>query len=63
LNGRVLQNEFDLGRRRNWESVFGRSKYWFGWMMPSLRKPATDGTVFPTIYDPSIGSPSRSVRV
>jgi hypothetical protein len=24
-------------------------------MMPSLRAPETDGTVFPTVYEPNIG--------
>ncbi len=28
LNGRLSQNEYDLGRRRNWEAVFGKSTNW-----------------------------------
>ena len=53
LHGRLSQNEYDLGRKRNFEAVFGRGQLWFGWLMPSRRRPDSDGTVFPTIYEPT----------
>lgn len=33
--GRVFINKYDLGRLRNFHSVFGRGKFWFSWMLPS----------------------------
>ncbi len=59
LNGRLAQNEYDLGRRRNWEAVFGRGRHWWSWAMPSCRVPDTDGTRFPTVYDPTMSGAGR----
>jgi len=46
--GEVFLNEFDLGRRKNWHSVFGSGKYWFSWLLPSFSSPPGDGFEYPT---------------
>jgi len=46
--GRILGNEFDLGVKRNWELVFGRSKFPFYWARISFRKPPGNGISWPS---------------
>lgn len=42
-------NDFDLGRAKNWENIFGKSKYPLGWTMPSFQPPKGDGMNWPTV--------------
>jgi len=46
--GQVYSNEYDLGGRRNFENFFGPGRYWFWWMMPSIKSPPGDGVVYQT---------------
>mmetsp|Transcript_20642 Transcript_20642/g.34056 ORF Transcript_20642/g.34056 Transcript_20642/m.34056 type:complete len:332 (+) Transcript_20642:67-1062(+) len=46
FNARSAVNNFDLGKTRNWQEVFGKSKY--TWMLPSTRKRRGDGMSYPT---------------
>ncbi len=48
LRGAVFRNKFDLGARRNWESVFGPGP-WYGWLLPRYRLPPGDGHTFDTL--------------
>lgn len=54
LHGQVWVNEYDLGRRRNFQEIFGKGKYWFSFALPSWRKPVGDGVTFPTIRNATV---------
>ena len=56
LHGETWLNQYDLGRRRNFEAVFGKQKYWFSWLLPSWRKPDGDGITFQTIRNVEVYS-------
>mmetsp|Transcript_20425 Transcript_20425/g.37213 ORF Transcript_20425/g.37213 Transcript_20425/m.37213 type:complete len:356 (-) Transcript_20425:60-1127(-) len=51
--GEYLRNSYNLGRRRNFEQVFGPNPFWeFRWMFPylaSCKPPHGDGTTFPSL--------------
>lgn len=42
--GKTFENPYDLGYRRNWQAVFGSSRWWF---LPVVRAPPTDGISWP----------------
>ncbi|GBG24428.1 Palmitoyltransferase [Hondaea fermentalgiana] len=46
--GKLFRNDFDLGNTRNWELVFGKSRFPLAWARPSTRKPPGDGLSWPT---------------
>lgn len=48
LRGSVFRNKYDLGLRRNWESVFGAGP-WYTWLLPRYRLPPGDGVTFDTL--------------
>jgi len=41
--GEVWSNKYDEGRKKNFEAIFGKGKYWFSWMLPSTAPPSSDG--------------------
>merc|ERR1712126_714993 len=49
--GELYRNPFDLGRRRNFQEVFGPSPFiGFRWMLPCLaQRPAGNGMDFPSL--------------
>lgn len=48
LRASVFRNRFDLGWRRNWESVFGPGPVYM-WLLPRYRLPPGDGVSFDTL--------------
>lgn len=44
--GAIYRNPYDLGWRRNWESVFGAGPAYL-WLLPRLRLPPGNGSLFP----------------
>jgi len=50
--GVYWRNPYDLGRRRNFEQVFGPNPFCrFRWLLPYIAKPPEgDGTVFPSLW-------------
>ena len=53
-HGEVYVNEYDLGRRKNWQSVFGPAKYPFSWAMPTTRRRDGDGITWKTLRTPLV---------
>lgn len=41
--GEVFVNEFDMGRRKNWQSVFGPQRAFLSWTLPTTRRRDGDG--------------------
>jgi len=46
--GEVYHNEYDLGYRANWQFFFGRGRFWFSWLLPTLDPPPGNGINYPT---------------
>ena len=44
--GGLYRNPYDLGWRRNWETVFGPGPA-YRWLLPRLQLPPGDGKIFP----------------
>jgi len=42
--GEIFFNLYDMGTKKNFESVFGVGRYWFSWLLPG--KPPGDGLAF-----------------
>jgi len=47
-NGNTYRNEYDIGITRNWQTVFGKSKYFLQWAMPRLSRRVGNGLAWPT---------------
>lgn len=45
--GQIWRNEFDEGRKKNLEAIFGEGRFFFSWAMPSNAPPRSDGISFP----------------
>ena len=43
FEGQMFINDYDLGVTRNWEQIFGKSKYPLQWAMPTSKKPPGNG--------------------
>ena len=52
--GEVYINEYDLGRRKNWQSVFGPARWPLSWAMPSTRRRDGDGITWKTLRTPLV---------
>jgi palmitoyltransferase len=47
--GEIHHNPYDLGRKKNFDAVFGVGRYWFSWLLPG--RPPGDGLSFPTRHE------------
>ena len=48
LVGRPFYNDHDLGPKRNWEMLFGKTKYPLVWLLPTRKPRQGDGINWPT---------------
>jgi len=48
LKGEVYINEYDLGSLKNFQIFFGAGRFWFSWLMPSIKPPPGDGIIYLT---------------
>uniref|UniRef100_A0A7S0J2K7 Palmitoyltransferase n=1 Tax=Calcidiscus leptoporus TaxID=127549 RepID=A0A7S0J2K7_9EUKA len=46
--GHVWRNPYNLGCIANYEQVFGMSRHWASWLLPTMRAPPGDGVEFPS---------------
>merc|ERR1712194_478640 len=53
-NGEYFRNQYDLGRSRNFQQVFGPNPFWkFLWLFPYLNVPPSgDGVEYPSLRAP-----------
>lgn len=47
VRGEIFIFEHDVGRQKNFEEVFGKGRFWFSFLLPSLSPPASDGITYP----------------
>mmetsp|Transcript_31579 Transcript_31579/g.60742 ORF Transcript_31579/g.60742 Transcript_31579/m.60742 type:complete len:111 (+) Transcript_31579:2-334(+) len=47
--GKSWRNPYNLGCVSNYEQVFGMTRHWASWLLPTFRPPPGDGVVFPCL--------------
>lgn len=49
-SGNLFVNPYDLGRTRNFQSIFGPVSFWsLKWMLPTMTHPGGDGMTYETL--------------
>jgi palmitoyltransferase len=51
ISGEVYVSEYDCGRQRNFQEVFGPSRFFFSFLLPSTTRPISDGISYPSRFD------------
>jgi len=48
MKGEMYINEYDLGNGKNFQIFFGPGRFWFSWLLPSVKPPPGDGLIYLT---------------